>query len=178
MNPTLAIPALALLVSGLTVALPGETVTATTKTCRIDQSIYRDADGNGYELIFGPPPPSIYQGIAVIKHPQHGEIYRFLINRTSGYGTIWLVDKGKYNWTTDSLSITFFDHQLKSMPLVFFGDASPTPQYVTITNLGKLDHYRPRNNLVKQPNLKRTPIGDVMWIFDRCQSAQSKSVGD
>ncbi len=177
MNRPLALPALVLLVSGLTVALQGETVTATSKTCQIAQSIYRDADGNGYELIFGPPAPPVYHGTAVIKHPQHGQLYRFLISQSSGYGTIHLIVQGKYNFKGD-LTITFFDQQLKSATPLFWGDEPAAPQYATVANLGRLDHNRYRDDLVHQPNLKRTPIGDVMWIFDRCQSAQSRSVGD
>ncbi len=160
-------PSLGLL-SALTVALSADSGTATSKTCRIAQSIYRDADGNGYELIFGPPAPPVYHSTAVIKHPQHGQIYRFLISQSSGYGTISLIDQGNENLKGD-LTITFFDQQLKSATPLFWGDEPVAPQYATVANLGRHDHYKRRNDAVTPATVNRPAIGDVMWVFDRCQ---------
>jgi hypothetical protein len=67
------------------------TKAVSSESCPISRSIYRDGNGEGFQLIFSSPPQgSVSSAIATIKHPQQGEIYRFNVTQSSGYGSIWL----------------------------------------------------------------------------------------
>jgi hypothetical protein len=95
------------------------TEAVSSESCPISRSIYRDGDGNGFQLIFSSPPKgSVSSAIATIKHPQQGEIYQFNVTQSSGYGSIWLSENDAKE-SDRSLWISFFDNDLKSATPLF-----------------------------------------------------------
>ncbi|CAN1211726.1 hypothetical protein TUMEXPCC7403_16095 [Tumidithrix helvetica PCC 7403] len=152
------------------VLLSMQTVTgaAASESCPIAKSIYRDADGKGFQLVFGPPPPrSPFHATAAIAHPQLGQLYRFQVTQSSGYGSIWLLEQDRSNSKRENrFWITFFDRDLKSATPIFLGQETESPRYAVIAELGSHDYYQRRGTMTQS-----TPplLPDVMWIHDRCQ---------
>ncbi len=78
-------------------------------SCPIAKSLYRDGDGQGFQLVFGPPPPGTpFHATAAIKDRQQKPLYQFRVSQSSGYGSIWLWnqdskppqrDSGLWHWT-------------------------------------------------------------------------------
>ncbi|HEY9815922.1 MAG TPA: hypothetical protein V6D20_09035 [Candidatus Obscuribacterales bacterium] len=143
------------------------TLTATgvtaSESCPIAESIYRDGDGRGFQLVFGPPTPGgIDHGTAVINHHQQGQLYRFKVYQSSGYGSVRLDDQNTgYPEIEGGFWITFFDQNLQSATPLFLGEETASPMYAVIADLGSYDYYRRRGEEVLIP--------DAIWIFDRCQ---------
>ena len=142
-----------------------------SELCPIEKSIYRDGDGLGFELVFGPPPPeSVVQASAVINHPRQGRLYQFEVQQTSGYGEIRLGNldpmfrraerKGSNFW------VTFFDKNLKSANPLFLGEEVEAPKYVVVAELGIHDYYGRRDAVTGDRSLL---LPDAIWIHDRCQ---------
>lgn len=144
------------------------TASSPLESCPIARSIYRDGDGKGFQLVFGPPPPGRpFHATAVINHPQQEKLYQFLVNQSSGYGSVWLSppDRGSSSHN-NLLWITFFDRNLKSATPLFLGKETEAPMYAVIAQLGSNDYYRRKGNVTSStPPLLR----DVIWIHDRCQ---------
>ena len=142
---------------------------ATSETCPISNSIYRDANGQGFELVFGLPPiDSAVQGTAVINHPQQAQLYQFRVLQSSGYGTVSLWDQDLEQPENDhGFWMAFFDHDLASATPLYLGEETAAPQYAVVAGLGSHDYYRRWGTITED-----TPplLGDVMWIRDRCQS--------
>ena len=157
---------LTLLIMVLSMYSPAEA--ALSQDCPLTQSIYRDGDGKGFELVFGPPPPkTVYDATAVIHHTQQRSLYRFTVDQLSGYGSVWLSDLSRsHSKQSKSFWMTFFDRDLKAATPLLLWDAKEAPQYVVIAELGSHDYYQRRGT--ENPPL----IGDVMWKFDRCQPKQ------
>jgi hypothetical protein len=136
-----------------------------SESCPISRSIYRDGNGGGFQLIFSSPPPrSVISAIATIQHPQQGEIYRFNVTQSSGYGSIWLSEDNAKE-SDRSLWISFFDNNLKSATPLFFGEEKQSPKYAIIAELGSYDYYNRRSSNAQNILLLR----DAIWIYDRCQ---------
>jgi len=153
----------------VTLVAPLQAKTVPSNACPMNRSIYRDGNGNGYQLVFGSPPPKgIHHGTAVIQHPNYGQLYRFTVDQFSGYGSVSL--SGEYvpnSKRTVTLWITFFNENLESATPLVFWQEKHAPKYAVIAELGGYDHYRSRDEMRKDP---RPPMRDPMWIFDRCQS--------
>ncbi|GBO53433.1 hypothetical protein APA_1340 [Pseudanabaena sp. lw0831] len=139
---------------------------ASEASCPITKSVYRDGDGTGFELVFWEPPVGTpFHGTAIINHPQHKQIYRFIVSQSSGYGSIWLTnqDKDTINLKNDrSFGITFFDRNFKSATPLWLGKETDSPKYAIVADLGSHDYYRRRGSTLPL-------LGDVIWIHDRCQ---------
>ena len=157
------------LFAAIALSLPSMAKAGQSNACPIAKSIYRDAEGKGFQLVFGPPPEgSIYQATATIEHPQQAKLYQFLVTQSSGYGSIWLVDRDPDSANRkSSFSITFFDQDLKSANPLVFWQATESPQYAAIAGLGSIDYSQRRGT--DGPPL----LGDMMWIFQRCQVSGS-----
>ncbi len=134
-NLAVFIPSIAVL-WGLTA-----TGAAASKSCPIAQSIYRDGDGKGFQLVFRPPlPGSTAHATAAIAHPQQGQLYQFQVTQSSGYGSIWLSDMDASNSKrSKSLWMAFFDRNLKSATPTFLGEETEAPEYAVISELGSYD---------------------------------------
>ncbi|OLP17017.1 hypothetical protein BST81_18755 [Leptolyngbya sp. 'hensonii'] len=149
-------------------SVPALAKAAQTQGCPIAKSVYRDGDGKGFQLVFGPPPPNTpYHATAVINHPQQRQLYRFLVTQSSGYGSIRLLDQVNKNAKQGkSWWITFFDQNLKSATPLFLGQETESPKYAVIAELGSYDYYQRRGRITQN-----TPpfLQDVLWIFDHCQ---------
>jgi hypothetical protein len=162
MNPKNFVP---LTLSMIVLSMLTTAEVALTKGCSITKSIYRDRNGNGFELVFGQPPPNTpYAATATINHSQSGQIYRFTVSQSSGYGSVWLSDRSSPNSArTNQFWIAFFDRNLISATPLWLGDEKEAPKYAVIAEIGSYDYYRRRGT--ENPPL----IGDVIWLFDRCQ---------
>lgn len=136
--------------------------------CPIAQSVYRDGNGQGFELVFAPPPVgSPFHATAVINHPQQSQLYQFMVSQSSGDGSVWLSqestgpeDAAKTFW------VAFFDHSLYSATPLFLGEETESPMYAVIAELGSYDDALRRGTITAT-----TPplLQDTLWIHDRCQ---------
>ena len=152
------------ILSILALAMPTATGAAASESCPIAKSIYRDGDGKGFELVFGPPTTGrIEHATAVINHRQQRQLYRFKMYQRSGYGSVWLseLSLGYPKQPARGFWITFFDRDLKSATPLFLGEEKESPRYAVIADLGSYDYYRRRG--------QETLIKDPIWVFDRCQ---------
>jgi hypothetical protein len=132
--------------------------------CQIARSVYRDADRKGFELVFDAPIMTTgTSAIATINHVRQGRLYSFNVTQASGYGSIFLwndLERG------DSLRLNFFGQNLTSATPIVLGEELKPPDYAFIAGLGSYDYYRRRSYVTENsPPL----LGDVMWIYDRCQ---------
>jgi len=150
----------------ISLSIPSLTEAKPTTVCPIAKSIYRDGDGKGFELVFGAPlPNTTYHATAVIHHPQQRSLYQFTVNQSSGYGSVWLNELSKKNSRqSQRFWITFFDQNLKSATPLWLGEEKEAPKYAVVAELGSHDYYQRRGT--EKPSL----IGDVIWVFDRCQA--------
>jgi hypothetical protein len=139
--------------------------------CKINQSIYRDADGKGFELVFGAPIPGTgsSHATATIRHPKQGNLYNFNVTQASGYGSISLLaitSTEKSLKYSDRLGINFFDPGFRSATPLVLGQEAQAPEYAFIYGIGSYDYYKRRGSVSE----KTAPfLGDVMWIHNRCQ---------
>lgn len=137
--------------------------------CKISQSIYRDANSQGFELVFGPPVAGTpFLATATINHPQHSQLHRFHLTQANGYGSISLLirtagQQPKQNH--QGFRLNFFNQDSKSATPGVFGRESEAPQYAFITDLGSFDYYQRRGQITGS-----TPpaMRDNLWIHDRC----------
>lgn len=135
------------------------------ESCAIAQSIYRDVNGKGFQLMFSlPPAGSAIHARATLYHPQQGQLYQFNVTQTSGYGSIWLSEVANRAERDRGLWITFFDQNLQSATPTILGEETQAPQYAMISELGSFDYYKRRG---KQNN--EVLLQDTLWIHDRCQ---------
>lgn len=141
--------------------------------CKISQSVYRDADGKGFELVFGEPIPETAssKATATIIHPKGGQLYNFNVSQSSGYGSISLIlidDNGAPE--PRDFRINFFDQNLVSATPLWFGEETQAPKYVFIAELGGHDYYRRRGDFsTSRISSLVPPLGDMMWVHNRCQ---------
>lgn len=141
--------------------------------CKIAQSVYRDADGKGFELVFGEPIPETAssKATATITHPKVGQLYNFNVTQSSGYGSISLIllnDDGALD--SHDFRINFFDQNLVSATPLWFGEETQAPKYAFITALGGHDYYRRKGDFyTSRISLLVPPLGDVLWVYNRCQ---------
>lgn len=136
--------------------------------CKISQSVYRDADGKGFELMFGAPPKgSPFLASATLRHPQQDPLYRFSLTQASGYGAISLMFRQQHSQQVQSFRLNFFSQDLQAATPGVFGQEPQAPKYAFITDLGSFDYYQRRGKISDQ-----TPpqIADMMWVHDRCSS--------
>lgn len=154
-----------LMLSIVVLAMPILAEVAPVKVCPIAKSIYRDGDGKGFELVFGGAAPNTpHYATAVIHHSQQRSLYRFTVSQSSGYGSVWLNEPSRSNLSqNNSFWSTFFNQDLKSATPLWLGEEKEAPKYAVIAELGSHDYYQRRGT--ENPPL----IGDVMWIFERCQ---------
>ncbi|MBD1914053.1 hypothetical protein [Leptolyngbya sp. FACHB-8] len=138
------------------------------ESCPISQSIYRDGNGQGFELVFGPPPVgSIVDATAVINHPLQSHLYEFTVDQVSGYGSIWMAEQVPTLPNGDQrFWLAFFDQNLRSATPPFFGEETEAPKYAVISELGSHDYYA-RRGTVGQTEVPL--LQDVIWIHERCQ---------
>ncbi|MEO0532922.1 MAG: hypothetical protein AAF215_03545 [Cyanobacteria bacterium P01_A01_bin.123] len=139
---------------------------APATTCPIAQSVYRDVEGQGFELVFSESTNTVSKATATITHPDQAQLHRFDVTQASGYGSIFLssIDAaGEPLGNGDSLEIYFFDEDFGDATPTFLGDETESPEYTFIAGLGSHDYYSRRGSVT--PPL----LGDIMWIHDRCQ---------
>lgn len=150
--------------------------------CKISQSVYRDADGKGFELVFREPTPETptSKATATITHSQVGQLYNFKVTQSVGYGTIHLI-LIDYEGALEprSFPINFFDRNLISATPLWFGEETQTPKYAFIADLGASDYYRSQDSFYTSERSSLVPpLGDMMWVYERCQKfayAQTQS---
>jgi hypothetical protein len=160
-----------------TVAIVLSTVTSTTPAlagCKISQSIYRDVDGKGFELVFKPATGSGFggaYGTAIIQQAKLGRLYNFSFTQANGYGSMSLISlkPDGSGFADGDFGINFFDASLKS-PNTSFNTEANAPKYAFISGLGSHDYYRRRSSSGNNLLLK-----DTMWVYSRCQSKRSGS---
>lgn len=134
--------------------------------CRISQSVYRDVDGKGFELVFGAPPKgSPFLASATLHHSLQDPLYRFNLTQANGYGSISLLWRQRPNSKPQSFPLNFFSQDFTSATPIIFGREPQAPKYAFITDLGSFDYYQRRGKISDQ-----TPpqIVDTMWVHDRC----------
>jgi hypothetical protein len=141
--------------------------------CKISQSVYRDADGKGFELVFDEPirEKASSKATATITHSQVGELYKFDVNQSSGYGSIYLILLD-YDGALEprDFSINFFAQNLLSATPLWFGEETQAPKYAFIAGLGGHDYYRRKDDLYTSGVSSLVPpLGDMMWIYNRCK---------
>lgn len=141
---------------------------ASATPCPIAQSVYRDSEGNGFELVFGEPLANSVtsKATATITYPQAGELYSFTVGQSQGYGTIYMgLIEDEYSFT-----VNFFDQNMISANPLWFGVEIQAPKYVFITELGDHDYYSRRHNIYSHDLSPVAPLlGEIMWVYNRCQ---------
>lgn len=140
---------------------------AVASPCKISQSVYRDAEGKGLELVFGSPPQgSPFLASVALHHAQKTVLYQFNLTQANGYGSISLQWRQRPNANLQSFRLNFFGQDFTSATPGVFGQEPQAPQYAFITDLGSWDYYQRRGKVSNQ-----TPphLGDVMWVHDRCR---------
>ncbi|MBW4525112.1 MAG: hypothetical protein KME18_07935 [Phormidium tanganyikae FI6-MK23] len=151
-----------------TVISIGFTLPAAAQSCKLTQSIYRDVNGKGFELIFGQPPKNraVYGASAVIKQAKQGVIYRFNLTQANGYGSISLIDPKRNNDNPSGFFvINFFNSDLTSAPFMP-GRETSVPKYAFINGIGAAHYYDYRRDFSNNIPM----LLDAMWVFDRCQN--------
>lgn len=140
--------------------------------CKISQSVYRDADGKGFELVFGEPIPGTAssKATATITHPKVGQLYKFDVGQSSGYGSIslGLIDDDS-TLEPRSFGINFFDRNLVSATPLWLGEETQAPKYAFIARLGGHDYYRRKGDFYTSGiSTLVPPLGDMIWVYNRC----------
>lgn len=136
--------------------------------CKISQSVYRDTDGKGFELVFGAPPPgSPFLASVTLHHTQQKLLYRFNLTQANGYGSISLLWRQSPDQKGQSFPLNFFSQDFKAATPVIFGREEQAPTYAFITGLGRFDYYQRRGQISGH-----TPpqMVDMMWVHSRCLS--------
>ncbi|MDA0269118.1 MAG: hypothetical protein O3A14_19720 [Cyanobacteria bacterium] len=138
-----------------------------TLACPLSHSLYRDSSGQDFELTWQAPIRDRASSQATLQI-RHGDdlLYHLDLTQASGYGTIFLrlLDPSR-ELQGDPLTLNFFDETLADANPLFFELAQPAPTYVFIPGLGSYDYYQRRG--------EGPLLGEVMWIFERCQTADS-----
>jgi len=141
---------------------------ASAAPCPIAQSVYRDAEGKGFELVFGEPlPNSVTSATATITYPQAGEVYSFTVGQSQGYGTIYmgLIEDEPF------FTVNFFDQNLISANPLWLGEETQAPKYIFMTGLGSYDYYFRRHEIYSYELSPVAPLlGEIMWVYHRCQA--------
>lgn len=116
----IAVVALGILMLATSVAKP-----LSPAPCKISQSVYRDPDGKGFELVFGEsiPETATSKATATITHSQVGQLYKFDVSQSNGYGSIYLT-LSDYDGALEprDFGINFFDQNLVSATSLGFGE--------------------------------------------------------
>lgn len=128
-------------------------------------SIYRDGDGQGFELVWEPDESRTVTPQTALKilH-EDAVLYEFSITQASGYGSVFVVptvaevEAGAAR--QNLLTLHFFNDTLSSaQPMSLTRDVNAV-QYLFIAGLGSYDYYERRASPF---------LGETMWVFDRCQ---------
>lgn len=154
-------PSYSFIISGFLLLILSAQKSNAFNECGIQDSIYRDVDGKGFELIFEaiePPMGSLASSISI---EYSGEaIYQFDMSQGTGYGSFF-ASQGE-----SSLLVNFFDSHLTSNNPSFIGPEIKASKFMFISGLGSFDYYQ-RTDF--SPNFYPPLIGDTVWIFDRCR---------
>lgn len=145
------------------IAQPKPTVTQ-QKFCPLTKSVYRAIGNPTFELIFGASKSGIATEVAAftLKHKTRGNIVAYNLGGSMGYGSLYLTEVGQKaeSEAGEKLKPYFFDSNWKNIN----GITNPVPRYFFVAGLGANDWYSNRNGS------RTTPLGDVIWQFERCQS--------
>jgi hypothetical protein len=145
------------------IAQPKPTVTQ-QKFCPLTRSIYRAIGNPTFELIFGASKSGIATEFAslTLKHKTRGNIVAYNLGGSMGYGSLYLTEVGQKTEgdAVEKLKPYFFDSNWKNIN----GITNLVPRYFFVAGLGVDDWYSNRNGS------RTTPLGDVIWQFERCQS--------
>jgi hypothetical protein len=152
------------------------TITFTTPAfanqCKIAQSVYRDTESKGFELVFGKSIQNggTFRATAVIKHPLQQQVYSFNVTQANGYGSTYfqLIKPISNKLEDESFVINFFNQNFKSAALIL-GREEQAPKYIFITGLGSHDYYRRRGRSLKDSQNNPPFLLDLMWVYERCQ---------
>lgn len=128
-------------------------------SCPLTRSIYKDVDGDGFELSFSPKNdgPVSSWAIATLRQTGYGARTTFTVNsRQGGGGTILSPNEKEYSSYSGEMRMHQFSSDLKSP------QGNQAPDYILISGLGSFDWYWNKE--------KGEPfVGDTMWKFDRCK---------
>lgn len=165
MLTVLAFPLLTQMANSWSAAIAQPKQTATQpKTCPLTKSVYRAIGNPTFELIFGASKSGIATEVAAftLKHKTRGNIVAYNLGGSMGYGSLYLTEVGQKaeGESGEKLKPYFFDSNWKNIN----GITNPVPRYFFVAGLGADDWYSNRNGS------RTTPLGDVMWQFERCQS--------
>lgn len=134
--------------------------------CKISESVYREADGQGFELVFGAAPTgSPLLATVTLQHPKQVPLYRFDLTQANGYGSISLMWRQQPKSERHSFRLNFFSQAFQSATPGVFGREPQAPKYAFITDLASFDYYRRRGAI---SNSTAPYLKDVLWVHDRC----------
>lgn len=130
-----------------------------TPICPLQHRIYKDANGQGFELVFRDPDPVEHpvSPVAAVIRWGNEELYSSGLTVSNGYAS--------YYWLTehDALRMDFFNADLTSTG---FSSNEPAQDLVFISGLGSYDYYTRREQITET----EAPLMlDTLWVFDRCQ---------
>ena len=133
---------------------------ASEAACPLSDRSYRDANGQGFGLVFSEPDPVEHPISPVAAAIRWGneELYSAGITVSNGYGS--------YYWLTehDALRIDFFNADLTAAG---WGAEEPAQDIVFISGLGSYDYYTRRDQITETG---APLILDTLWVFDRCRT--------
>ncbi|NJN20931.1 MAG: hypothetical protein HC812_06700 [Leptolyngbya sp. RL_3_1] len=137
---------------------------STPLVCPLSQSIYRDSNGQGFELVWRAETTNFSASKATLQISRGDELLHHLdLTQASGYGTISLSSLDlEQTQVATVLTLVFFDETLADATPLFFEPDLPAPTYAFIARLGRYDYYQRRGDGLL--------VGETLWIFDRCQS--------
>jgi hypothetical protein len=133
--------------------------------CPLADSIYEDADGNGFQLEFRPASGKAANvtHTAIIKHPKRGVLFEFNVSTASGFAETLLSPKnGKGG--EEAHRIHFFGKNLESADW----DES-APEYAFIEGLGYADYYGNQDK-----GGREVTLGNPMWKFTLCRKTSQE----
>jgi hypothetical protein len=162
------------LVLGAIAALPQATITLaadlksadpiTPLACPLSQSIYRDGNGQGFELVWSAETTNFSSSKATLQISQGDtSLHHLDLTQSSVYGTIFLspLDQGSTPLAAP-LTLVFFDQALADATPLFFEADLPAPTYAFIAGFGQYDFYQRRG--------EGPLVGETLWILERCQA--------
>jgi hypothetical protein len=137
-------------------------------TCNLQNSTY-SAIGNPDWRIEVKPAQKRFAAVEsatfLIKHKTRGEIGRYALGQSNGYGSFSLRDLSKkVDDPSPSLKPAFFDQHWRADRLL-----NSAPKYLFISGLGSADWYG------NSPQSRETPVGELMWQLSSCSGTQSVS---
>lgn len=153
--------AIAVSVTGLgAIAAVPASASESASLCPLSDRRYRDANGQGFELVFSKPDPVEHpvSPVAAAIRWRDEELYSTGITVSNGYGS--------YYWLTehDALRMDFFNADLTAAGL---DTEEPAQAIVFISGLGSYDYYTRRDQITETG---APLILDTLWVFDRCQA--------